>query len=148
MRKFLASTLAMMAGLALCLPAHAVRVTLTAQEQAAILNGALAADAAKITWTAADAVNFQEVVNDGKLIILAWNQSADTDRTVTVTTVKDALGRTGDITAYQVDFASISRLGPFPTSGFNQTNGKLYFQASHADIKFAVIRVNGSLQYR
>ena len=141
--------MALIAGMAfICLPAHAVRVTMTAQTPARILAGALTADIAKITWTAADATNFQEVVNNGNLFILAWNQSADTDRTVTVTTVADSLGRTGDITAYNVDFGSISILGPFPVTGFSQTNSKLYFQASHADIKFAVINMPGQLQYR
>lgn len=124
------------------------RVNLTAQVPTPVLAGALAADAAKLTWTAADATNFQMTDHTGNELILAWNQSADTDRTVTIETVADDLGRTGDIAAYNVDFASISVLGPFPLEGFRQSNGKLNFKASHADIKFAVIKLRGTMQYK
>lgn len=124
------------------------RQTLTAQAPAAILAGAPAADALDLTFTAADATNKEEVVLTGNEILIAWNSGVSA-RTITITTVADpALGRTGDISAYSLGAGEHAMIGPFPVAGFAQTNGKLYFEAAHADVKWAVIKPRGVLHYK
>lgn len=129
-------------------PALAVRTDLTAQNPPTILAGSPAADALDITWTAADSSNGNAVTLTGNEVVLAWNTHASTAYTVTVSTVADELGRTGDITAYSLAAGDIAWVGPIPSRGFAQTDGKLYLSANNAAVKFAVIKLRGSQQYK
>lgn len=97
----------------------------------------LAADSADVVFTAADATNKESFVASGNDLVLAWNSGAST-RTVTITSV--ALnGRTGDVTTYSLSAGEIAVFGPFQVAGWRQTDGKIYHEASHADVKWAII---------
>ncbi len=100
----------------------------------------LTANAADIPFAAADATNFEEVDWAANLIIIARNTGAGA-RTVTVTSATDSHGRSGDITAYSMDAGEVAVLGPFPSNGWRQSNGKLYHAASHAEVLFAYVLV-------
>jgi len=130
------------------MPALATRATITPQFCGALLGGSPAADQFKITWTAADASNFNDVALTGNDYLLVWNTHASTDYTVTVHTTADENGRTGDITTYNIGASTIHVLGPFKLTGFAQTNGRLNIDGSNASIKFAVLTVRGNAVYK
>lgn len=148
-KRFTASLLALlMAFIGLCLPAHAVRTALTPVSPAALLNGAPAADSLDVAFTAADVANGNSVVLTGNELVFVINSHATTAYTFTVTSVKDELGRTGDITTYSLAAGKYALAGPFSTKGWQQTDGKLYLDASNAAIKFLVVKLRGTMQYK
>lgn len=99
--------------------------------------GTYSANAADITWQAADTVNDQQVTLVEGDILLVWNQDAGA-QTFTVTSVA-LFGRTGDVTAYSVGADEIAAYGPFRGPGWKQTDGMLYFEAASANIYFAIL---------
>jgi hypothetical protein len=86
--------------------------------------------------TASDGV--QVALIPGKTILIARNANAGS-QTITVTSVADQQGRTGDITTYSLAAGAIVALGPFQTEGWRQSDGNLYAVASHIDVKFSVL---------
>lgn len=105
------------------------------------LTGTLAADAADFTWTAADVANGNSCDHTGRELILVNNTGAS-PYTVTVTSVADELGRTGDKpSAYSMAAGDYSVFGPYPVRGWRQSTGKLHFSASNAAVKFVIIRL-------
>lgn len=100
----------------------------------------LAANAADLSFVAANTTDKEQVAHTGKEVILAWNTGA-TDHTATVTSVEDPYGRTEDMGPYTISAGEIARLGPFSNVGWRQADGKLYFEADHAEVKFAVLLV-------
>ena len=101
---------------------------------------AYSANAADLTMTAADVSNYEEVALTGAEIIIAHNTGASA-YTITISSVADAQGRTGDIAAYSLGAGEYAVFGPFGTEGWLQSDGKLYFQASDAAVKFGVVRL-------
>ena len=96
------------------------------------------ANAADITFTAADTVNQNEIVLRQGDILLAWNQGAS-PYTVTVTSV-ELYGRTGDVSAYSIGAGEIMAFGPVQPAGWKQSAGELYFEANNASVYFAILR--------
>ena len=120
------------------------RVVLTAD--AAV--GPYSAVGKTITFTQADVGNKELTALTGREFIIAMNTGAGT-HIVTITSMADEENRTGDqahtIPAMVGSVPGIAILGPFPISGWQQTDGNLYFEANHAEIYFAVIRLPASL---
>lgn len=82
--------------------------------------------AVTLTGVAADATNQHEFVNDGKTFLLAENEDAAT-KTVTVVSVADPFGRTGN-TVHVVPAAAggvpgKAMIGPFLPAIWNQGGG-------------------------
>jgi len=100
----------------------------------------LGAGAADVTFTAADAVNFNNFVSTGRELLLVNNPSGSA-YTVTVHSVADPLGRTGDITTYSVGAGKTSMLGPFLQPGWLQSDGTVWVDASNAALLLAVVRL-------
>lgn len=94
-----------------------------------------------LTQTAADAVNFNSTPATGKEVLVVQNSGA-APYTVTVHSVADQLGRTGDITTFSIAAGAIAWLGPFPVTGWKQSDGTLWFDGSNVALKFSVIQVN------
>lgn len=112
------------------------RVTHTLQS----LNAKYSTTGKNLTLVAATPADDEEVVMVDNMVIVATNTHATDAGTVTVTST--ALnGRTGDVAAHSIVAGGITIFGPFPTAGWAQTNGKLYFEASAATIKFACVRL-------
>ena len=86
--------------------------------------------------TASDGV--QVTLIPKKTILIARNTNAGA-QTVTVTSVADAQGRSGDITTYSIAAGKLAAFGPFETEGWRQSDGNLYAVASHIDVKFSVL---------
>ena len=97
------------------------------------------ADSLDLVWVVATPASDEQFTITGKEIILAWNTGA-TPHTITVTSVA-IHGRTGDITAYSIGADDIAIL-PLPVSGFKQVaDGKCYFEADNAEVKFAILKI-------
>jgi hypothetical protein len=92
-----------------------------------------------ITWQAADAVNGNSFTNSGRELLIAWN-SDTLAHTVTVASVADASGRTGDSTK-NINGGSYYVWQLFPLLGWNQTDGTVHATASDATVKFVVIHL-------
>ena len=143
-RKYTAAVLAAISVLMLALPAFAARTDIAATNPVSI-NGSIAALAADVGWTAADVANKNSTTSTGREMLVINNTGGGSAYTVTVTSLADDLGRTGDITTYSVGNGLYSILGPFPTRGWKQADGKLYFEASNAAVKFIVVRIPGTI---
>jgi hypothetical protein len=100
----------------------------------------LAALSAALALTAADVANGNAAACTGREILVVQNTGAGAG-TITVTSAPDALGRIGDITAYSLPAAGFAVLGPFPTVGWQQADGSLYFTASAITMLVAVVRL-------
>ncbi len=98
------------------------------------------ANVADLAMTAADVGNKEQVVASGKDLIVAYNTGASA-HTITVTSTIDPYNRTGDISAYSLGAGEFAVFGPLATTGWIQTDGKIYFEANHAEIKFGVVRL-------
>jgi len=102
----------------------------------------ITANAADLVMTAADATNKEEFVSSGREIVIAHNTGVST-RTVTVTSVADGFSkRTGDISAYSLGAGEYAVFGPFERQGWMQSDGKIYLEASHADVKFGIVTIS------
>lgn len=101
---------------------------------------AYSANAADLTMTAADTVNKEMVALTGNELVVAHNTGA-AEHTVTVTSVVDEMGRTGNVAAYAVGAGEYAVFGPFGTEGWRQSDGKLYFEANHAEVLFGVVKL-------
>lgn len=106
----------------------------------------LVANSLDLALTAADTGdgNMTPIVRR-RTCLLAINTHASTAYTVTVTSVADVNGRTGDLGPYTMQAGEIARWGPFDTAGWAQVTGDdvgaLYFAANNAAIKFAVLEL-------
>lgn len=98
------------------------------------------ANAADLTMTAADVSEKEQVTLTGNELVIAHNTGASA-YTITVTSVVDKMGRTGDISTYSLGAGEYAVFGPFGTEGWRQTNGRLYFEASNAAVRFGVIKL-------
>jgi hypothetical protein len=99
-----------------------------------------------LTWTAWDGSNTMYFNNDGRSVLLARNKNASS-RTLTIVSVADPYGRTGDKTvtcagATGSPLANVlSAYGPFPPALFNQVGtSQVYVNgASQTDFDVAVV---------
>ena len=96
--------------------------------------------AVELTQTAADATNKEYITLAGDEILIVWN-SGSTARTFTITSVADSHNRSGDITDQAIDADEHFAFGPLGLDGWRQTNGQLYFEASHAEVIWMVYRL-------
>lgn len=92
-------------------------------------------------YTAADVANGNSFVSTGREIVLVQNTDSGGHH-VSVVSVADAFGRTGDITAYAVAAGLFSVL-PYLSgaAGWKQTDGTIHLSADDATVKFAVLRL-------
>jgi hypothetical protein len=102
--------------------------------------GTYSANAADLTMTAADTSNQNQCAMSAKVLLIAHNTGAS-EHTVTVTSVSDPYGRTGHITTYALGAGEYAVFGPFVPSGWVQSDGKLYFEANHAEVKLGVVKL-------
>lgn len=96
----------------------------------------ISANAADFTPAAADVANKNSTAFGSARQILLIVQNTDTGtQTFTITSVIDQFNRTGDITAYSL---STNEFGAFLADrGWLQSDGALYYEGSHAGVKFA-----------
>lgn len=93
-----------------------------------------------VTFTAADAVNGNQIALTGRELLLIQNNGGSS-ATYTVSSVADGLGRLGDITAASIAAGAIVTLGPFGIEGWQQSDGYLYLSGSSSSVRFAVLKL-------
>lgn len=81
-----------------------------------------------------------QFVASGNDLVIAWN-SGSTGRTVTITAAADPQGRTRHITSYALAAGDHAFFGPFRNTGWVQTDGYVYLEANHADVKFFIVQL-------
>lgn len=101
--------------------------------------GGYAAAGTVAAETAADASNFNQTTHTGPNFLVIARNSGVTTRAVTITSIADTQGRTGNISD-TLTSGQRKVYGPFPQEGWLQSDGMLYFQAAHAEVLFSVIR--------
>ena len=116
------------------------RITHTAQVPLGSIGDYTVADAADLTYLAADTSNFEQTLSTGKEMIIARNVDA-APHTVTVNSVNDPFNRTKDITAYSIGAGETAIFGPFDRTGWRQTDANIYFEGDNVNIEFAVVRI-------
>lgn len=77
--------------------------------------------------------------DSGRLLLIAYNSGAS-GRTVTITSKIDPYNRTGDISAYAIAAGAISAW-VLERQGFYQSDGYLYLEANHAEVKFTAVAI-------
>jgi hypothetical protein len=101
----------------------------------------ITANALDFTWVAAGA-SFADgagfTLQEGD-ILLAYNPDISA-HTITITSVADALNRTGDITSYSLGAGEYCVFPQFKKEGWAQTTGLLHFATDNALVQFAVLR--------
>ena len=115
------------------------RTAITPQTPKGPFPGTVAANDLDIAYVAADAVNLNEAVFQGSRMLLQWRNTGAGARTVTITSTPDpASKRSADISAFS---SAAGEFGAFlvERNGWQQADGKLYFQAEHAEVVFAVL---------
>lgn len=120
------------------------RLALTAQKlPGCYLSTPVGANTLDVLYTAAGA-SFADgagFVITGKEILLVWNPDASAHN-VTINSVEDNEKRKGDITSYSIGADETMMFGPVQTEGWKQpADGKLYFAADNALVKFAVLQI-------
>jgi len=108
-------------------------------------NGTYGANLADMVMTAANVSDKNQFVCTGNDLVIAHNTNAgSTARTVTVTSVADPYGRTGNIAAYSIGAGEFAVFGPFKSTGWQQTDGYVYLEADNAEVKFGVVTLPGT----
>lgn len=98
------------------------------------------ADSLDAVYTAADTVNFNQVVAAGTQVLVAVNIGAS-PYTVTITSAPGSNLRTGDITAYSIGAGEMMAFVISGQPGWVQADGFVYFQGSNASVKFAILQL-------
>ena len=103
-------------------------------------NGNFAAAFKVLTMTAADTSNQNDFACSGDDLIVAWNSGAS-QHTITLTSVTYPPGRSGTITAETIEAGVIKIFGPMKAEGWMQSDGKIYIEANHVEVKFGIIKL-------
>jgi len=104
--------------------------------------GTYSANAADLTMAAADVGDKNQFTFAGNDLVVAHN-TAGTAQTVTISSVADPYGRTGDIDTYSIGAGEYAVFGPFEAAGWQQSDGKVYLEADSADVKLGVVKLPG-----
>lgn len=102
---------------------------------------AITAGSATITLTAASA-GADTFAATGRQLVLCQNTHATTPYTVTITSVADERGRTGDITAYSLAAGEVAVFGVALTNSpgwKNTSTGAITITASNASVKISIL---------
>jgi len=98
---------------------------------------------ADMTMAAADTDGKNQFVASGNELVVAFNSDSGA-QTLTVNSVADPYGRTGNIATYSIGAGEYAIFGPFRLDGWKQTDGKIYLEASSALVKLGVIALPGT----
>lgn len=126
----------------LALAAFAARTAVTPVTVKGPYPGTVNAGDLAFTFTAADIVNQNSFAAAGNEVLLVQNTDA-ASQTITLTTKPDGYGRSADISTYSIPASGFAAFNFHnANNGWIQSDGNIYFQASTATVKFAVLRIN------
>jgi hypothetical protein len=105
-----------------------------------VANGSYPTAGVTVTWTASDVTNGNSIPMTGDDLLLVRGSGGA--GTFTITSVANALGRSGTITTEAITDGGYKVLGPFKQkAGWVQSDGALYFAGSAVEVQFAVIKL-------
>lgn len=102
--------------------------------------GTVAADDLDYTYAVGDTVNNNSFPATGRELLLIENVNVGA-QTVTFLSVADTFKRTADITAYSVGPSEFAVFWFGSITGWKQTDGNIYINPGHADVKMAVLKI-------
>ena len=102
--------------------------------------GTISANDLDFSFTSADLSNKNSFTMTGRELILARNVNSGA-QTITLTSVADPQNRLGTITTYSVGASEFAMFWAGDILGWRQSDGEFYLEGSHADIKFAVVKI-------
>jgi hypothetical protein len=92
------------------------------------------------TWVAADFTSGNQFTSTGREVLLVKADGGAA--VVTVTSVADPLGRTGDVDSFSVSSGYWRAFGPYKQAGWMQaSDGMIYVDGADANVKLCVIVV-------
>lgn len=97
-----------------------------------------AADLTMVACSGSSGSNGNMFLCGGKDLVVAHN-TGGSPYTITITSVADPFGRTGDVAAYTLGAGEYAIFGPFETTGWRQTDGYIYLESNNVAVKFGVI---------
>lgn len=97
-------------------------------------------NAADLTMAAGDVANKNQFAATGDEVVIAHNTGGSA-HTLTVTSTADPYGRTKDISAYSIGAGEYAVFGPLELTGWVQSDGKIYLEVDHADVKLGVVKL-------
>lgn len=127
----------------LSVPAFATPTSIPIQANPSLnTSGGITAGSATLTFTAADTTNGNSFpLATSQNVLLIVTNTAGAPGTVTITSVADRKGRTGDIATYSIAANSTAAFGPFPFDGWLQADNTLHFTASATTIKYCPLQL-------
>lgn len=114
------------------------RTALTVQQLTGPFPAALLLD--EYTYTAADVGNGNSFPFTGNEIIIVRNIDGATSRNVTLTSVANAFGRTGNI-VHSLSLTSFAIFQATDLTGWLQTDGMFYLSGDNVNLEFAIVRL-------
>ena len=95
-----------------------------------------------LTKTGADSTNKNRFIASGKDLVIAF-QAGSTERAVTIYSVADPYGRTGNLVDPLPAAAATFRMwGPFPCLGWKQVGSQyIHLDGAHAECQFAIVEL-------
>ena len=116
---------------------------LTVQELPLAPFAAVGTGAADFTFAAGTVTDGDTFVCTGRELLLAYNSSGATPRTITIVSAIDETNRTEDITTYSMAAADFAVFGQGLTNskGWKADAGTIRITVSHAEMKVAVLRL-------
>ncbi|HWP59531.1 MAG TPA: hypothetical protein VNL14_16685 [Candidatus Acidoferrales bacterium] len=99
----------------------------------------LVANAHDFSFTVGDAVNGMAFKATGREVVIFNNINAAAQNAKIVSVV-DAFNRTGDLGNYSLGANEFAVFAP-PLAGFQQSDGMIYIDVGHADVKVAVLKL-------
>ena len=104
--------------------------------------GAYAGAGIALTLADADSTDFNRFVASGKDLVIAF-QAGVAERAVTIYSVADPYGRTGNLVDPLPAAAATFRMwGPFPCLGWRQVGAVyIYLDGAHAECQFGVVQL-------
>jgi hypothetical protein len=116
------------------------RTALAAQTPKGPYPGTISANLLDITFTAADASNNNTTPFIGNRMLVVARNSGAGARTLTITSLADSHGRTGDVTAFSMGAGEYLAF-IVERDGWQQSDGALYMSAEHAEVLLAVLAI-------
>lgn len=116
------------------------RTAIAAQTPKGPYPGTISANLLDIAFTAADNANGHTTPFVGNRMLVVARNSGAGARTITITSVADSHGRTGDVTAYSIG-AGEYKAFIVERDGWQQSDGALYHTAEHSEVLVAVLAI-------
>jgi hypothetical protein len=102
--------------------------------------GTVSANLLDVTFTAADNANGHTTTWAGNRMLVVARNSGAGARTITVTSIADSHGRTGDVSAFSMGAGEYCAF-IVERDGWQQSDNCLYWTAEHSEVLVAILAI-------